>query len=205
MDERNSESVMFIGFKPRFLRPIDPSASETSGREHLGVFMSPIVSWSREKRTAPAHTEPRTPDSGLLQPSVLLHGFDGLGQGLLGLKLTSHWIRGREVAKLTQPVLEGETVDTEFKGQPEHVKDSKYPNAAERSLRGQQHRLDERGSSEGGRGGTGKMKRVSSAGPPDRSWTKETSHAGKRTLAVSEGDEDVRTDDTGPYLFERFT
>lgn len=52
-------------------------------------------------------TRQHTKHSGLLQPSELLHGFDGLGQGLLGLKLPGHWVRGWEVAKLTQPVLKG--------------------------------------------------------------------------------------------------
>lgn len=48
---------------------------------------------------------PHTEDSGLLQPAEPLHGFDGPGQGLLGLELTGHRVRGWEVAKLTQPVL----------------------------------------------------------------------------------------------------
>lgn len=49
---------------------------------------------------------PQTENSSFLQPSELLHGFDRLGQGLFGLKLTGHRVRGREVAKLTEPVLQ---------------------------------------------------------------------------------------------------
>lgn len=37
---------LFCGFKLRFLRFIVASASDTSGREHLGVFIRPSVAWS---------------------------------------------------------------------------------------------------------------------------------------------------------------
>lgn len=46
-----------------------------------------------------------TKHAGLLQTSKPLHGFDGLGQGFLGLKLPSNRVSWWEVAKFTQPIL----------------------------------------------------------------------------------------------------